>query len=184
MSPALVCYCDGSCPGNLQNGTCEVRAGGQCFSAVEEVFDDISGQIEPEYSFGCLSPDQAGGLLQCNAGKSAQIHGKNIICCSNEDLCNKELLPDFNPRTTTVSPTMKSSPVSSMPYVVLFASVLFCLIAFTLIVFAIYITYKRRENKRNRRNRLMDPSWNGQNNISPITNLVEQSSGSGKFVKL
>lgn len=61
---ALVCYCDGSCPGNLQNGTCEVRAGGQCFSAVEEVYDDTIGQVEPEYSFGCLSPDQAGGLLQ------------------------------------------------------------------------------------------------------------------------
>lgn len=60
----LTCYCDGSCPGNTQNGTCEVRAGGQCFSAVEEVSDEITGLIEPEYSFGCLSPDQAGGLLQ------------------------------------------------------------------------------------------------------------------------
>lgn len=60
----MTCYCDGSCPSNTQNGTCEVRSGGQCFSAVEEVVDDINGQIEPEYSFGCLSPDQAGGLLQ------------------------------------------------------------------------------------------------------------------------
>lgn len=71
--PGLTCYCDGSCPGNTQNGTCEVRPGGQCFSAVEEVIDDISGQIEPEYSFGCLSPDQAGGLLQVKFIKIANL---------------------------------------------------------------------------------------------------------------
>lgn len=70
---ALTCYCDGSCPGNTQNGTCEVRYGGQCFSAVEEVIDDISGQIEPEYSFGCLSPDQAGGLLQVKQDAKLRI---------------------------------------------------------------------------------------------------------------
>lgn len=60
----LTCYCEGHCPENTQNGTCEVRPGGQCFSAVEEVIDEITGQIEPEYSFGCISADQAGSLLQ------------------------------------------------------------------------------------------------------------------------
>lgn len=68
----LTCYCDGSCPGNTQNGTCEVRPGGQCFSAVEEVYDDF-GQIEAEYSFGCLSPDQAGGLLQVICGNFIRL---------------------------------------------------------------------------------------------------------------
>lgn len=63
----MTCYCEGHCPdSNVQNGTCEVKAGGQCFSAVEEVHDEITGQIEPEYSFGCISADQAGVLLQVN----------------------------------------------------------------------------------------------------------------------
>lgn len=69
----LACYCDGSCPGNTQNGTCEARPGGQCFSAVEEVIDDITGQVEPEYSFGCLSPDQAGGLLQVTQSNKIKL---------------------------------------------------------------------------------------------------------------
>ena len=43
-----------------------MRGGGQCFSAVEEVFDEITGTYEPEYSFGCISADQAGALLQVN----------------------------------------------------------------------------------------------------------------------
>jgi bone morphogenetic protein receptor type-1B len=68
-----------------------------------------------------------------------------------------------------------------MPYVVLFASMFLCLVVFTIIVFVIYATFKRREKKRKRRNRLMDPNWNGATNISPITNLVEQSSGSGNI---
>lgn len=118
--------------------------------------------------------------LQCNAGRSAQIHGKNIICCSNGDLCNKELLPDFNPRTTTISPNVKAAQGSSMPYIVLFSSIFFCVAALVIIVLAIY-TYKKRESKRSRRNQLMDPNWNGLTSISPITNLVEQSSGSGNI---
>lgn len=98
-------------------------------------------------------------------------------------MCNKELLPDFNPRTTTIPPGMDTSQGSSVPYVVLFVSMFFCLLAFTIIVLAIYVTFKRRENKRNRRNRLMDPNWNGTT-VSPLTNLVEQSSGSGKIFEI
>lgn len=62
----LTCYCEGHCPENVQNGTCEVRPGGQCFSMAEEVIDDITGQLDVEYSFGCISADHAGGLLQVN----------------------------------------------------------------------------------------------------------------------
>jgi hypothetical protein len=96
-------------------------------------------------------------------------------------MCNKELLPDFNPRTTTttVHPVLNSSQ-GPMPYIVLFASLFLCLVAFTIIVLALVVMYKRRENKRNRRNRLMNPNF-GPTSISPLTNLVEQSSGSGKI---
>lgn len=125
-------------------------------------------------------------FLQCNAGKSAQIHGKNIICCSNGDLCNKELLPDFTPRTTLPPPTehIPTRP-STVPQMILFVSMLFCTISFVLIVIFVFISFKRRENKRKRRNqRQMQPNSNGGTNLSPLTNMVEQSSGSGSGLPL
>lgn len=61
-----------------------------------------------------------------------------------------------------------------------------CLAALMLIILAVYITHKRREKKRKRRNqRLMQPNCNGaSNHMSPLTNLVEQSSGSGSGLPL
>lgn len=59
----LTCYCDGSCPNNAINGTCETRPGGYCFSAVEEVYDEISGTFEEERTFGCMPPEENGGFL-------------------------------------------------------------------------------------------------------------------------
>lgn len=64
---------------------------------------------------------------------------------------------------------------------------LVCLAVFMLIILFVYVTYKRRENKRLRRNqRLMEPNWNGtaSNHLSPLANLVEQSSGSGSGLPL
>ena len=60
----LSCYCEGHCPTTTQHGTCEVKQGGQCFSMVEEVYDETTGQMEAEYSFGCISADQGSSLLQ------------------------------------------------------------------------------------------------------------------------
>lgn len=124
--------------------------------------------------------------LQCNAGRAAQFHGKNIVCCETDN-CNEKLMPEFNPRTTMPPPIdMTPKGSSDIPYVVLFASMLFCVAAFTLIILAVYITHKRRENKRNRRNqRLMQPNWNGtSNHIAPLQNMVDQSSGSGSGLPL
>lgn len=56
-----------------------------------------------------------------------------------------------------------------------------------LIILAVYITHKRREHKRNRRNqRLMSPTWIGAaaNHVLPLSNIVEQSSGSGSGLPL
>lgn len=125
---------------------------------------------------------------QCNAGKSAQIHGNNILCCSDGDQCNRDRFPDYNPRTEAppLAPP-PANPSSNIPYIVLFSSMLVCLAVFMVIILFIYVTYRRRENKRTRRNqRLMEPNWNGtaSNHISPLANLVEQSSGSGSGLPL
>lgn len=60
----MQCFCEGHCPDNMPNGTCETRPGGSCFSAVEEVVDETTGLNVPEFSSGCMSPEQSGGLLQ------------------------------------------------------------------------------------------------------------------------
>lgn len=52
------CYCEGHCPDGQTNGTCELRPGGMCFSAIEEFDND--GHIEIERTYGCLPPDERG----------------------------------------------------------------------------------------------------------------------------
>jgi len=110
------------------------------------------------------------------------------MCCSDSDLCNKDRLPDFTPRTTIPPPVDPAAPSgsSNVPYIVLFSSMFICLAAFTFVILAVYITYRRRENKRNRRNqRLMESNtYGGANHLSPLANLVEQSSGSGSGLPL
>lgn len=59
----LTCYCDNSCPNNESNGTCETRPGGSCFSAVQEVYDEATGTYEEERTYGCMPPEENGGLL-------------------------------------------------------------------------------------------------------------------------
>lgn len=56
----VLCYCEGNCPEDQQNGTCAAKPGSQCFSAIEEVYNYESGQYEPEISYGCLPPDEQG----------------------------------------------------------------------------------------------------------------------------
>lgn len=103
------------------------------------------------------------------------------------DNCNKDLLPDFTPRTTQTPPTELPTPSTNMPYVVLLASIFFCVAAFIFAMIALYVTHRRRKNKRNRRNlRLMQPNWNSSptTQLPPIANFVEQSSGSGSGLPL
>lgn len=54
---ARKCYCEGHCPDGEHNGTCDLRPGGQCFSAIEEYDNEI------ERTYGCLPPDER-GLMQ------------------------------------------------------------------------------------------------------------------------
>ena len=59
----LTCYCQGHCPNDSFNGTCEARQFSQCFAVVEEVYNPETGSVEPEYTYGCLPPEEK-GLMQ------------------------------------------------------------------------------------------------------------------------
>lgn len=60
----LTCYCEGDCPDGLDFGKCETRPGGSCYSSVIEVYNESTGEYEAERTFGCMAPEQNGGLLQ------------------------------------------------------------------------------------------------------------------------
>lgn len=65
----MLCYCEGHCPDDQQNGTCVAKKGSQCFAAVEAVYFEETKSWEPTLSYGCLPPEE-GGLMQVhNLGK-------------------------------------------------------------------------------------------------------------------
>ncbi|XP_023171489.1 bone morphogenetic protein receptor type-1B [Drosophila hydei] len=173
---SMICYCDGSCPNNVSNGTCETRPGGSCFSAVEEVYDETTGTYEEERTFGCMPPEDNGGLLMCKVSVMPYLHGKNIACCDEKDLCNRELQPDFMPKLTTPPPEL---PVSreSIHIVTLLAIIV---LLFVFIVFVVALCgFLKRRNKLQKQPRLINSMCNSQ-----ISQLVEQSSGSGSGLPL
>ncbi|XP_049282618.1 bone morphogenetic protein receptor type-1B isoform X1 [Anopheles funestus] len=178
----LTCYCEGHCPGNVQNGTCETRPGGSCFASVEAVMDDETKQLVPEWSHGCMSPEQGGGLLQCKVGTvSPQLHGKSIVCCDNEDLCNQDLKPYYSLRTTTTTePPLVNT--NSIPLFALIISIVLCLAGLILLIGGIYCVYRRREKRKPAY--LMNSLYNTTNGHLPIADLVEQTSGSGSGLPL
>lgn len=174
----LSCYCEGSCPNNAPNGTCETRLGGSCYSSVEEEYDDLTDTYGEYRTYGCLAPDESGGSFFCKA--SPHLHGKTIACCQNKDFCNRDLYPEFTPRTTTPSPDDIQVESPSPHYVALLVSVVVCILLFSGLLVFIYGTYKKRE--KSRKPRLMDSMCGSQ--VSPLAELVEQSSGSGSGLPL
>ncbi|TDG48946.1 hypothetical protein AWZ03_004630 [Drosophila navojoa] len=170
----MICYCDGSCPNNVSNGTCETRPGGSCFSAVEEVYDETTGTYEEERTFGCMPPEDNGGLLMCKVSVMPYLHGKNIACCDEKDLCNRELQPDFMPKLTTPPPELPVSQPSI--HVVLAIIVIVCV--FIVLFVVLCVVFKRRSKLR-KQPRLINSMCNSQ-----ISQLVEQSSGSGSGLPL
>jgi len=75
------------------------------------------------------------------------IHGKNIVCCEGEDLCNRGLQPPYTPKMTTPAPEL---PVSSesVHTLALIASIIVCMSVFIVVVFILCLVYKRREKQR------------------------------------
>ena len=97
----IICYCE-SCPhfGRDEQSYCFLRPGGQCFSAIEEVYNAETRTLEPQRTFGCFSDSQQ-ALLQCKGDLVQSYYGRSIQCCNFTDLCNKDLLPTYTPRETS-----------------------------------------------------------------------------------
>ncbi|XP_055684863.1 bone morphogenetic protein receptor type-1B isoform X1 [Lutzomyia longipalpis] len=179
-SKALQCYCEGHCPDLRSNGTCEARPGGSCFSVVKS-YRDENHELVSEFTFGCMSPEQSGGLLQCKVATAAHLHGTNILCCNNSDFCNRDLIPEDTPRTTEPPNDLPSATHFSMYTIVIIVGSFMVLLLLMGLVTLCFL--HRRRDRRRKKHCLVESSYGNQ--ISPhITDLVDQSSGSGSGLPL
>lgn len=166
----ITCYCDGHCPDDRQNGTCEAKPGGHCFSAVEEQRDPETGEYYPEWSFGCLPPDEQ-GLMQCKGNLVPHLQSKSIICCNDADSCNKDVFPEYSPRPTVPPDSM--SIVTGLPLIIIAGSLPIFFMAVSVALLVLYHRYRRKA----RGPCLVPPQ-------GTLKDLIDQSSGSGSGLPL
>ena len=133
------CHCS-NCPDNDydDDGVCFLRPGGQCFSAVEETFDERTKSFQIIRDFGCISAnDQA--ILQCRGDLVPSHYPRSIKCCNYTDLCNKYLLPQLKRRAKIPSTGFLYE------YKFYFLTLLVCIVvaaALVALAFAYYIYYR------------------------------------------
>jgi len=182
---SLTCYCQGHCPGEDLNGTCEARSFSQCFAAVEEVFNPETGSLEPEYTYGCLPPEEK-GLMQCKGHLVPHLLPKSIACCHNTDQCNKLLSPMYEIQSTTPDPNLIGfGSNQNLHYLALLVSVTASLIIFIIMVTYAYVRYKKKEDERQMsiKNLNCVPYLGGNTSIKDMVDH-SQSSGSGSGLPL
>lgn len=61
---SLTCSCT-ICPDD--NDKCETKPGGYCYASVRGVYNSTIQDDDMEYDYGCMPPEQNGGLLQVSA---------------------------------------------------------------------------------------------------------------------
>lgn len=122
----ILCHCN-NCPGveDDENGTCYLRPGGQCYSAVAEVYNVDENEFEPDRKFGCISDDDE-ALLLCKGDLIPSFYGHSVKCCNFTDLCNKDLFPHYKPRAHTSSPN--SFFKDNSLFITLLGAFLFCIL--------------------------------------------------------
>lgn len=151
----IQCYCSGRCSGHNGNGTCTLKKGGYCYAFVQEVVDVGTNTLEPEWSYGCLPPDES-GYMQCMGDLSPHQIPRSIACCNNISLCNLQLnpvyrgsygpAPPLNPSPTDYSANSFTSFIESREalYIVL---PLF-LVSVMLFIFMLIYMYKTLSSKQ------------------------------------
>ncbi|XP_065212231.1 bone morphogenetic protein receptor type-1B-like [Planococcus citri] len=140
----IICYCI-SCPGEEEeNSTCRLKEGAQCYAAVEEVFNPDINDYEPVYDAGCLGPDEQ-STLQCEGDRVPSENYRSIKCCNFTDLCNKNLLSEYKPRTKITPPTLLEVNLSTA---VIAFSIVFTV---AVIISIMFLFYKYRKNNGSRK---------------------------------
>ena len=127
--------------------------------------------------------------MQCKGHLVPHFQPRSIECCSERDLCNQALVPMYTP-TPDIEDNVTDSLDPSVYHVALLVSLTICLVIFILLVTFAYLRYKHRED---RRQRYMEESSNGGRSgqeelgmpgASTLSELIEQSSGSGSGLPL
>lgn len=109
------------------------------------------------------------------------MHGINVKCCDDADYCNRDDELELIPRTTEPPPQTAPPPPPNIHLIALIVSLLVCATVFLVMITIVYMTFKKRERRR-RQTRLMDSI--GISQTSPLSELMEQSSGSGSGLPL
>ncbi|BES94511.1 Glutamine Synthetase [Nesidiocoris tenuis] len=178
----MLCYCDGHCPDDQQNGTCVAKKGSKCFAAVEAVFIEDTMSWEPTWSYGCLPPEEA-GFMQCKGHLVPHSTGKSIQCCNSSDLCNRELVPEYRAPRPSSPPVPAMSISDALPYIALLVSFSVCAIVFLVFFTCFYLKYKKKEESG--RLYLVNGSKDAYLTSShTLQDLIDQSSGSGSGLPL
>jgi hypothetical protein len=180
---ALRCHCFGHCVNNEPNGTCFLKRGGFCFTAVEEVYNKETNSLELEKTFGCLPPEEE-GLMQCMGHLVPHEVRKSILCCHSHDFCNLDLSPNhFNiPKRENGN----GSEYITYDSTHLYASVFTSFIIFIILIWFLYIgvkRYKKYRTKNDNNISLFDETHNlypKHETFDKIDQTVSSGSGSGK----
>lgn len=129
--------------------------------------------------------------MQCKGHLVPHFQPRTIECCSDRDLCNQALVPMYTP-TPDIEDTVMDTLDPSVYHVALLVSLTICLVIFILLVTFAYLRYKHREDRRQRymeessQGRAMaeEMGGGGMPGASTLSELIEQSSGSGSGLPL
>ena len=128
--------------------------------------------------------------MQCKGHLVPHFQPRTIECCSDRDLCNQDLVPMYTP-TPDIEDTVMDSLDPSVYHVALLVSLTICLVIFILLVTFAYLRYKHREDRRQRymeesssRGGAEEMGSGGMPGASTLSELIEQSSGSGSGLPL
>lgn len=181
IAMSLTCYCDGHCPDDSSDNTCQTRPGGHCFSAIEEFFDHETSSFLTESTYGCLPPEEL-GLMQCNGNFVPHQNSIKIHCCDDSDFCNKNIHLEPPIRRPTVETTTSTSEVTSDGFPtspnasLIISSLILSLSLMTIFLVLVFVHLRYRAKNLKRRHTTSSED--------AVKNLIDPTSGSGSGLPL